>query len=179
MHKLAENLAQKAQQIALLEREASCEEQEDRKATRGTSKLLFRLLKAFPFPGPEEGDSTPSSSSPGKALYALVEVLHLDEKIRNKIENLMCQGLLKLKEEQDKLSALREFQEGMMPSFPSPPIFGEVRLIFSCFSSYFPPLGDSFAPLWVICGIVSWVLALSTSPNFAFISRRFCKASIW
>lgn len=102
----------------------------------GPRKLLFRLLKAFPFPGPEEGDSTPSSSSPGKALYALVEVLHLDEKIRNKIENLMCQGLLKLKEEQDKLSALREFQEGIMPSFPSPPIFGEVRLIFSSFRRF-------------------------------------------
>jgi len=55
-----------------------------------------------------------------KALSILIEVLHLDENIRNKMEDLMHQDLLRLKEEQDKLSALRKFREGIMPSSPPP-----------------------------------------------------------
>ena len=61
-----------------------------------------------------------------KALSILIEVLHLDENIRNKMEDLMHQDLLRLKEEQDKLSALRKFREGIMPSSP-PPRFLEKR----------------------------------------------------
>jgi len=62
----------------------------------------------------------------GEALSILIEVLYLDENIRNKMEDLMHQDLLRLKEEQDKLSALRKFREGMKPSSP-PPRFLEKR----------------------------------------------------
>lgn len=58
-----------------------------------------------------------------KAASILVEVLHLDEEIRTKVRELMHQDLLKLKEEQDKISALRHFRESMV--LPSPPRFLE------------------------------------------------------
>jgi hypothetical protein len=58
----------------LLAREASFEEQQDRKATRGTSKLHLGPLPVFPFLEPGERDSVPSSSNPGKALYTLDEL---------------------------------------------------------------------------------------------------------
>jgi hypothetical protein len=58
----------------LLAREASREEQQDRKATRGTSKLHLGPLPVFPFLEPGERDSVPSSSNPGKALYTLDEL---------------------------------------------------------------------------------------------------------
>jgi len=50
-----------------------------------------------------------------KVLSILVEVLHLDEDIRTRVEDLMRQDLLKLKGEQDKLSALRHFRDSMAP----------------------------------------------------------------
>jgi len=59
----------------LLAREASFEEQQDRKATRGTSKLHLGPLPVFPFLEPGERDSVPSSSNPGKALYTLDELI--------------------------------------------------------------------------------------------------------
>jgi len=50
-----------------------------------------------------------------KVMSILVEVLHLDEDIRTRVEDLMRQDLLKLKGEQDKLSALRHFRDSMAP----------------------------------------------------------------
>jgi len=53
----------------LLAREASFEEQQDRKATRGTSKLHLGPLPVFPFLEPGERDSVPSSSNPIKEPF--------------------------------------------------------------------------------------------------------------
>lgn len=58
-----------------------------------------------------------------KAASILIEVLHLDEEIRTKVRELMHQDLLKLKEERDKISALRHFRESMV--LLSPPRFLE------------------------------------------------------